>query len=132
MTETLSAPTLYAQVDIESQILNASPYQLVQILYQEALSALKRALIFIEQNNIQQKNNAISKAIAIIGEGLNGGIDLEKGGEIGENMTLLYDYMIRELLYANLHNDTDRIQHVIKLLTDSAQTWAQLNDPATK
>ncbi|HGJ5890361.1 MULTISPECIES: flagellar export chaperone FliS [Arsenophonus] len=124
--------TLYAQVDIESQILNASPYQLVQILYKEALSALKRAVIFIEQNNIQQKNNAISKAIAIIGEGLNGGIDREKGGEIGENMTLLYDYMIRELLYASLHNNVDRIQHVIKLLTDSADTWDQLNDPARK
>ncbi|HGJ5864389.1 MAG TPA: flagellar export chaperone FliS [Arsenophonus nasoniae] len=122
--------TMYAQVDIESQILNASPYQLVQILYKEALSALKRAVIFVEQNNIQQKNNAISKAIAIIGEGLNGGIDREKGGEIGENMALLYDYMIRELLHASLHNDVDRIQHVIKLLTDSAQTWAQLNDPA--
>ncbi|HGJ5859076.1 flagellar export chaperone FliS [Arsenophonus nasoniae] len=124
--------TMYAQVDIESQILNASPYQLVQILYKEALSALKRAVIFVEQNNIQQKNNAISKAIAIIGEGLNGGIDREKGGEIGENMALLYDYMIRELLHASLHNDVDRIQHVIKLLTDSAQTWAQLNDPARK
>lgn len=46
---------MYAQVDIESQILNASPYQLVQILYKEALSALKRAVIFVEQNNIQQK-----------------------------------------------------------------------------
>lgn len=47
-------------------------------------------------------------------------------------MALLYDYMIRELLHASLHNDVDRIQHVIKLLTDSAQTWAQLNDPARK
>ncbi|WP_334468342.1 flagellar export chaperone FliS [Arsenophonus sp. PmNCSU2021_1] len=129
---TSAAETLYTQVDIESQVLNASPYQLVQILFDGALSALKRAVIYIEQNNIQQKSRAISKAIAIINEGLNSGVDLEHGGEIAENISLLYDYMIRQLLYANLYNDVDRIQQVIKLLTDSADTWAQLNDPATQ
>ncbi|MDR5615829.1 flagellar export chaperone FliS [Arsenophonus sp.] len=129
---TSAAETLYAQVDIESQVLNASPYQLVQILFDGALSALKRAVIYIEQNNIQQKSRAISKAVAIINEGLNSGVDLEHGGEIAENISLLYDYMIRQLLYANLYNDVDRIQQVIKLLTDSADTWAQLNDPATQ
>lgn len=127
-----AAETLYTQVDIESQVLNASPYQLVKILFDGALSALKRAVIYIEQNNIQQKSRAISKAIAIINEGLNSGVDLEHGGEIAENISLLYDYMIRQLLYANLYNDVDRIQQVIKLLTDSADTWAQLNDPATQ
>ncbi|WP_032115327.1 flagellar export chaperone FliS [Candidatus Arsenophonus nilaparvatae] len=129
---TSAAETLYTQVDIESQVLNASPYQLVKILFDGALSALKRAVIYIEQNNIQQKSRAISKAIAIINEGLNSGVDLEHGGEIAENISLLYDYMIRQLLYANLYNDVDRIQQVIKLLTDSADTWAQLNDPATQ
>lgn len=129
---TSAAETLYAQVDIESQVLNASPYQLVQILFDGALSALKRAVIYIEQNNIQQKSRAISKAVAIINEGLNSGVDLEHGGEIAENISLLYDYMIRQLLYANLYNVVDRIQQVIKLLTDSANTWAQLNDPATQ
>lgn len=129
---TSAAETLYTQVDIESQVLNASPYQLVKILFDGALSALKRAVIYIEQNNIQQKSRAISKAVAIINEGLNSGVDLEHGGEIAENISLLYDYMIRQLLYANLYNDVDRIQQVIKLLTDSANTWAQLNDPATQ
>lgn len=130
MNDNLSAKNLYAQIDIESQILNASPYQLVQILFKEALSTLKRAAIFIQQNNIQQTNTTISKAISIIGDGLIAGIDQKKGGEISENMCLLYEYMIRQLLYANMHNDVDKIQHVIKLLTDSAQTWAQLGDPA--
>uniref|UniRef100_A0A3B0LXK1 Flagellar secretion chaperone FliS n=1 Tax=Arsenophonus endosymbiont of Trialeurodes vaporariorum TaxID=235567 RepID=A0A3B0LXK1_9GAMM len=129
---TSAAETLYTQVDIESQDLNASPYQLVQILFDGALSALKRSVIYIEQNNIQQKSCAISKAIAIINEGLNSGVDLEHGGEIAENISLLYDYMIHQLLYTNLYNDVDRIQQVIKLLTDSADTLAQLNDPATQ
>ncbi|QLK87221.1 flagellar export chaperone FliS [Arsenophonus endosymbiont of Aphis craccivora] len=85
---TSAAETLYTHVDIESQVLNASPYQLVQILFDGALSALKRAVIYIEQNNIQQKIRAISKAIAIINEGLNSGVDLEHGGEIAENIPL--------------------------------------------
>ncbi|SPP31070.1 Flagellar protein FliS [Arsenophonus endosymbiont of Aleurodicus floccissimus] len=95
---TSTTETLYAQVDIKSRVLNASPYQPVQILFNGALSALKRAVIYIDQNNIQQKSRAISKAIAIINEGLNSGVDLEHGGEIAENISLLYDYMIRQLL----------------------------------
>ena len=44
-----SASKMYAQIDVESEILNATPYQLIQILFNGALSALRRALILMEQ-----------------------------------------------------------------------------------
>lgn len=34
-----SASKMYAQIDVESEILNATPYQLIQILFNGALSA---------------------------------------------------------------------------------------------
>lgn len=40
------AKQAYQQVDLESEIANATPYQLISILYRGALSALKRAEIF--------------------------------------------------------------------------------------
>lgn len=51
-----SASKMYAQIDVESEILNASPYQLIQILFNGALSALRRALILMEQGNIAGKS----------------------------------------------------------------------------
>lgn len=130
MIDNTTAKKLYAQIDIESQILNASPYQLVQILYQEALKSLKRVIIFMQQNNFEQKHDAITKAIAIIRDGLNSGINVDKGGEIAKNMLRLYDYMLRELMLAQFHNDVDKIQFLIELLTMLSDTWDQLKDLA--
>ena len=117
---------MYAQIDVESEILNATPYQLIQILFNGALSALRRALILMEQGNIAGKGENISKAINIIGNGLKQGLDKEKGGELAENLALLYDYMITQLLDANLKNNPEKIHEVIKLLTEISDAWQQI------
>ncbi|MGV7960906.1 flagellar export chaperone FliS [Photorhabdus tasmaniensis] len=121
-----SASQLYAQIDVESEIMNASPYQLIQILFNGALSALRRAIILMEQGNIAEKGAAISKAINIIDNGLKQGLDNEKGGELAHNLASLYDYMTQRLLHANLHNDEPAITEVIKLLTEISETWRQI------
>ncbi|AWK41755.1 flagellar export chaperone FliS [Photorhabdus laumondii subsp. laumondii] len=121
-----SASQLYAQIDVESEIMNASPYQLIQILFNGALSALRRAIILMEQGNIAEKGAAISKAINIIDNGLKQGLDNEKGGELAHNLASLYDYMTQRLLYANLRNDEPAITEVIKLLTEISDAWRQI------
>ncbi|MCT8352085.1 flagellar export chaperone FliS [Photorhabdus kayaii] len=121
-----SASQLYAQIDVESEIMNASPYQLIQILFNGALSALRRAIILMEQGNIAEKGAAISKAINIIDNGLKQGLDNEKGGELARNLASLYDYMTQRLLYANLRNDEPAITEVIKLLTEISDAWRQI------
>ncbi|BET97125.1 flagellar export chaperone FliS [Xenorhabdus taiwanensis] len=122
-----SASQLYAQVDLESEIMNASPYQLIQILFNGALSALRRAIILMQQGNIPEKGLAISKAINIIDNGLKEGLDFEKGGEIAQNLFALYDYMGRRLLHANLRNDEKAITEVIDLLTEISDSWRQID-----
>ncbi|AKH65499.1 MULTISPECIES: flagellar export chaperone FliS [Photorhabdus] len=121
-----SASQLYAQIDVESEIMNASPYQLIQILFNGALSALRRAIILMEQGNIAEKGAAISKAINIIDNGLKQGLDNEKGGELAHNLASLYDYMTQRLLHANLRNDEPAITEVIKLLTEISEAWRQI------
>ncbi|MDB6374211.1 flagellar export chaperone FliS [Photorhabdus bodei] len=121
-----SASQLYAQIDVESEIMNAPPYQLIQILFNGALSALRRAIILMEQGNIAEKGAAISKAINIIDNGLKQGLDNEKGGELARNLASLYDYMTQRLLYANLRNDEPAITEVIKLLTEISDAWRQI------
>lgn len=80
----------------------------------------------MSQGNIPAKGAAISKAIDIINNGLSAGLNLDKGGEMAENLSALYDYMSRRLLYANLHNDEQAINEVSALLENIADAWRQI------
>jgi flagellar protein FliS len=116
----------YAQVGVESAVMSASPHQLIVMLFEGTKSALVRARILIEQNDIVGKGNALSKAIDIISNGLKLGLDMEKGGELAENLSDLYDYMVRRLLHANINNDLQAIIEVEALLGNIADAWKQI------
>ncbi|EEQ09425.1 hypothetical protein ymoll0001_16830 [Yersinia mollaretii ATCC 43969] len=80
----------------------------------------------MSQGDIPGKGTALSKAIDIINNGLSAGLDVEKGGEMAENLSALYDYMSRRLLHANLHNDEQAINEVAALLENIADAWRQI------
>lgn len=121
-----SGTQAYAQVGVESAVLSATPHQLVVMLFDGALSAMKKAAILIEQGDIPGKGNALSKAINIITNGLRAGLNHEIGGEISENLDNLYEYMTRRLLQANLNNDVEAITEVEGLLNNIADAWKQI------
>ncbi|MCU6664631.1 MAG: flagellar export chaperone FliS [Silvania sp.] len=123
---TKSGIQAYAQVGVESAVLSASPHQLVVLLFDGALSAMKRAMILIEQGDIAGKGLALTKAINIISNGLQSGLNHEIGGELTTNLDSLYDYMTRRLLQANLHNDLDAINEVVELLNNIADAWKEI------
>lgn len=116
----------YQQVGLESAVMSASPHQLVVMLFDGALSALVRARLFLEQGQIPQKGEALSKAINIIDNGLKAGLNMEIGEDLPANLANLYDYMVRRLLHANLRNDADAISEVEILLGNIADAWKQI------
>ncbi|HDL6938720.1 TPA: flagellar export chaperone FliS [Yersinia enterocolitica] len=121
-----SGSQAYAQVGLESGVMSASPHQLIVMLFDGARSALVRARILMNQGDIPAKGAALSKAINIINNGLSAGLNMEKGGELAENLSALYDYMSRRLLHANLHNDEQAITEVLALLENIADAWRQI------
>ena len=123
---TKSGIQAYAQVGVESAVLSASPHQLVVLLFDGALSAMKKAIILIEQGDIPGKGQAIRKAINIISNGLQSGLNHEVGGDLAANLDSLYDYMTRRLLQANLHNDINAINEVVELLNNIADAWKEI------
>lgn len=123
---TKSGIQAYAQVGVESAVLSASPHQLVVLLFDGALSAMKKAIILIEQGDIPGKGQAISKAINIISNGLQSGLNHEIGGDLAANLDSLYDYMTRRLLQANLHNDINAINEVVELLNNIADARKEI------
>ena len=68
----------------QTQVMTASPMELVMMLYDECIRALdnaEKAFEIAEPDNIQEVNNNILHAQDIITE-LTVSLDMEKGGEI--------------------------------------------------
>lgn len=121
----------YQKVGVESAVMSADPHQLIVMLFDGALSALVRARLFLEQGELLSKGEALSKAINIIDNGLKAGLNMDVEGDLSRNLASLYDYMIRRLLLANLHNDVEAIIEVEGLLTNIADAWKQIGSPVS-
>lgn len=118
----------YRKVGLETQIDSASPHKLVVMLFDGALVAVSSARYHMENNEIAEKGKAISKAIDIIANGLQAGLNQEVGGKIAQNLDALYDYMGRRLLHANLRNDLAALKEVTGLLQELRSAWEQIAD----
>jgi flagellar secretion chaperone FliS len=119
----------YGRNSLDTAVESASPHRLIVMLYDGAIKAVSLAQIHMGNGAIAEKGAAISKAIAIIEEGLRLALDLEKGGELAENLDALYEYMTQRLLEANLNNRSDLLDEVGSLLLDLKTAWDVI-DPA--
>jgi len=108
----------------QNQIYTASPEQILLMLYDGAIRFTRRAITGIEENQPEMKGSGISKTMAIIAEFSNS-LDHEIGGHIADDLDALYDFMMRELANANLHNDIEKLKIVERLLMDLRQTWGE-------
>jgi flagellar protein FliS len=113
----------YKKVGVESKVIGADPHQLISLLFHGALDAIAKAKDEIERQDIEGKGKSISKAIAIIGEGLHSSLNKKTGGELAQNLSALYDYMVRRLVEANVKNDIAILDEVSGLLAGIAESW---------
>lgn len=121
-----SGAQLYQKVELESSVMSASQAQLINLLFDGALSALVRARLFMQDGNIEGKGNALSKAINIIENGLKQGLADNSGDELADNLLSLYDYCVRRLLHANIRNDVAAVEEVEGLLRNIADAWKEV------
>lgn len=121
-----NALTAYAEVGLETRVAQASPAQLIVLLYEGALAAILIAKGHMQRNEIGPKGAALSKAIAIIDDGLTLSLDLTAGGELAQNLRDLYQYMSHRLLIANLKNDVEGLDEVSRLLTELKSAWDEI------
>lgn len=116
----------YARVGVETGVMSASPHQLIVMLFDGAQAALRAARLHMQQGNVTEKGKSISKAIDIVSNGLVAGLDHERGGDVAVNLASLYDYVVRLLLQANLHNDEHRLDEAAQLLDNISSAWREI------
>lgn len=120
----------YRQISLATDALAASPHQLIVMLFDGALNAIQTAQAQMQQQDIEGKGRSITRAIDIIGSGLHASLDSDNGGEIAQNLAALYDYLIRQLLEANRHNDTRRLDEATTLLQSLKASWVAIGQTA--
>ena len=120
----------YARVGMETGVAAASPHKLISMLFDGAIVAVGNAARHARAGEIADKGQALSKAIAIIENGLRASLNKEAGGNIAHSLDALYQYMSRALLEANLGNDTGKMDEVAGLLRDLKQSWDAIADQA--
>ena len=117
----------------ETRIKTASQGQLIIMLYSEAVRQLDQALDLMGMNHSEKRDpgriekigKAIVKTQEIVSE-LMVSLDFEQGGDIAKNLFSLYTCFNRELMEANIGQDTRRIAVVRNLIDDLRGTWQEI------
>jgi flagellar protein FliS len=121
----------YARLGVETQAMSASPHQLICMLFDGAAAAIGMARHHLASGDIAAKGKAISKAIAIVDNGLKAGLDAKaagpEGADLVDRLASLYDYVIRRLLQANLHDDPRALDEAEALLENVASAWREID-----
>ena len=109
---------------LEERVLSADPLELVRLLYQSAIAAIREARRALTNGEIAARSRAISKACGILIE-LNAALDHSQGGVLSIRLAALYDYMLGRLLDANLQQSDAPLAEVLGLLSTLAEGWEQ-------
>lgn len=127
---------MYARLGMETAASSASPHQLIAMLFDAAASSIAMARFHMGEKRIRAKGEATSRAINIIENGLKASLDPEAGGGAGKrlagDLAELYDYLVRKLMYANLHNDVAALDEAARLLESVASAWREIEPAAQR
>lgn len=121
--------TLYRQVDLDARVESANPHQLIAILFDEVISALKRTLVALERGNHQYQGQQAGRAIKIL-SGLRESLDAGIDSELPHQLDRLYEYMQRIVFEANRENSRVKFEEVMDLLLTIQSGWEGIADQA--
>lgn len=118
----------YARTGLESQAVAASPTQLITLLFDGIDNAIRQAKLHMEKGNIPERGAAISRTLDIINQGLISALDFEKGGEIAQNLSSIYDYVCRCLIEANRTGSMAKLEEAQTLMNDIGSAWREMSE----
>ncbi|MCM3024051.1 flagellar export chaperone FliS [Heyndrickxia ginsengihumi] len=107
----------------QNSVTTASPGELTLQLYNGCLKFMHIAKNAIEKNDIQQRHANLIKAQNIISELMT---TLDEKYDVAQNMMLLYDFILRRLMDANLKNDLKALAEAEELVTEFRDTWKEV------
>ena len=118
----IDAMTAYQTTQTHSGVEGASAHKLITLLLDGAIERIVKAKGHMERGERAAQGELIGKVIDIVAS-LDAYLDVEKGGEVGQNLESLYDYMVRRLFDANKNSSITELSEVESLLLEIREGW---------
>lgn len=108
----------------KTSIHTASKEQILIMLYQAAIKNCKKAMEAIDAKDIAKKGEHIGKLQDIVVE-LNNSLDLEVGGDVAQELSALYDFILYSSTQANIKIDKEPLQGCLEVLNTLYAGWTE-------
>lgn len=119
----------YRQIDLVGRTGEATPHQLVALLYDELGRALRAGAVAMEAGNAAVKSDKATRAISIL-FALEAGLDFERAPDLSRTLSDLYRGARRTVIDASLGTDPQPFRDVADNLDAIADAWRSLAAPA--
>ena len=107
----------------QNSVNTASPGELTLMLYNGCLKFITLAKKAITAGNVQDKNTNLIKAQNIIHEFM---VTLNMDIKVSDELMVMYDYIHRRLVEANVKSDLTILEEVEGLVRELRDTWKQV------
>lgn len=107
----------------QNSVNTASPGELTLMLYNGCLKFITLAKKAMKAGNVQDKNTNLIKAQNIIHEFM---VTLNRDIKVSEELMVMYEYIHRRLVEANVKSDETILEEVEGLVTELRDTWKQV------
>lgn len=110
-----------------SDTLGKSQLELVIKVYDGAISAYKQASTSIQNNELEKSREELEKAKKFVTH-LFTTLDMEKGGDIAQQLSQLYAFVINQTNIIEATKDLKEIDDIINVLDNLRQGWVELHE----
>jgi flagellar protein FliS len=113
---------MYEAVGYEATVEFADQHMLVCLLFRALMQSMSDAERHLLARHYQLKGTALLKAQDIL-HGLRNTLDFSKGGDLARDLDAIYDYCLRLLVRAHVHNDVAKLHEARDLLGRLESAW---------
>ncbi len=109
----------------KNAILTASPEKIIKLLYDGVIGNLERSRIGLldpQTSRSAEVGVALGKALGIIGE-LRASLNHEVGGDISQNLDMLYQFSSEQISEANVTRTAEPIDNTLQVLRTLKEGW---------
>lgn len=105
------------------QVMSASPARLTVMLFEHLEVVMRRAQLAIGAGQVEQRVENLTKARAILSE-LLGTLNLDLGGQIAVELSMLYGFLLSELVDVGVRQDVERLGRLIGIVSTLGSGFA--------
>jgi len=115
---------MYKDISIETEVLDASPHRLVQMMYEKCIDGIQISRHLMHENDVPKKCQAITKVIDIITYlKLTLNMDDPEAKKLSQHLMVVYDYIEHQLFLANMKNDPVHLDNALVNLKKIKAAW---------